>query len=197
MRIGILGGTYDPIHNGHLAIGQRVAAQCSLDQVVLIPSNVPPHRPAPQVTPQQRLAMCTLAAATDPLFRVSDIELQRSGPSYTYDTLLALAAPQSTLFLILGADAAALLPQWYRAAEIGFLCELVIVDRPGSTCDTDPIVAAIPAFRGTIHRVTDNKLDVSSSAIRDRLRDGGDVQDMIPPAVAAYIAAHGLYRSTL
>lgn len=196
MRIGILGGTYDPIHNGHLAIGQRVAAQCGLERIVLIPSNVPPHRPAPHASPAQRLAMCVLAAATDPLFTVSDIELQRTGPSYTYDTLVALSNAHDTLLLILGADAAALLPQWHRASELGFLCELVIVDRPGSVCDTAPILAAIPAFAGHIHRVTDNKLTVSSSEIRTRLASGAALDDMIPATVAAYIADHGLYRSS-
>ncbi|MFM2032108.1 MAG: nicotinic acid mononucleotide adenylyltransferase [Chloroflexota bacterium] len=197
MRIGILGGTFDPIHNGHLAIGRRVAAQCQLDRIILIPSSVPPHRPAPHADATQRAALCRLAADADPLYSVSDIELTRSGPSYTYDTLAALATPSDTLFLILGGDAAALLPQWYRAAELGFLCELVVVDRPGSACDTAAIETAIPAFAGHIHRVTDNKLTVSSSEIRARLARGAAVDEMIPPAVADYIATEGLYRSTV
>ena len=143
MRIGILGGTYDPIHNGHLHIGRQVATQLGLAQILLIPSRTPPHRAAPQASSLQRLTMCTLAAGADSLFRVSDIELQRTGPSYTIDTLEALATPDTQLTLILGADAAALLPQWYRAADLGTLCELAVVNRPGSTCDDAAITRAI------------------------------------------------------
>ena len=195
MRIGILGGTYDPIHNGHLHIGRQVATQLGLVQILLIPSRTPPHRAAPQASSQQRLAMCTLAAGADPLFRVSDIELQRTGPSYTIDTLEALATHDTQLTLILGADAAALLPQWDRAADLGALCELAVVNRPGTTCDDAAITRAIPAFVGHMQKVVAPACDISSSRIRQRCAASLPIDDLVPPAVANYIAQHGLYRS--
>jgi nicotinate-nucleotide adenylyltransferase len=195
MRIGILGGTYDPIHNGHLHIGRQVAAQLGLAQILLIPSRTPPHRAAPLASSQQRLAMCTLAAGADPLFRVSDIELQRTGPSYTIDTLEALATPDTQLTLILGADAAALLPQWYRAADLGAHSELAVVNRPGSTCDDAAITRAIPSFGGRLHMIVAPAYDISSSVIRQRCVASLPIDDLVPPPVADYIAQHGLYRS--
>jgi nicotinate-nucleotide adenylyltransferase len=195
MRIGILGGTYDPIHNGHLHIGRQVAAQLGLAQILLIPSRTPPHRAAPLASSQQRLAMCTLAAGADPLFRVSDIELQRSGPSYTIDTLEALATPDTQLTLILGADAAALLPQWYRAADLGAHSELAVINRPGSTCDDAAITRAIPSFGGRLHMIVAPAYDISSSVIRQRCVASLPIDDLVPPPVADYIAQHGLYRS--
>jgi nicotinate-nucleotide adenylyltransferase len=195
MRIGILGGTYDPIHNGHLHIGRQVAAQLGLAQILLIPSRTPPHRAAPLASSQQRLAMCTLAAGADPLFRVSDIELQRTGPSYTIDTLEALATPDAQLTLILGADAAALLPQWYRAADLGAHSELAVINRPGSTCDDAAITRAIPSFGGRLHMIVAPAYDISSSVIRQRCVASLPIDDLVPPPVADYIAQHGLYRS--
>lgn len=195
MRIGILGGTYDPIHNGHIHIGQHVADQLGLTQILLIPSRTPPHRPAPQATSQQRMAMCQLAAPGDPRFGVSDIELRRSGPSYTIDTLEALAYEAATLLLILGADAAALLPQWYRAPDLGRVCELVVVNRPGTAIDSTPIVTAIPTLAGRVHTIHAPEYDVSSSMVRQRCAAGQSITDLVPPRVAEYIAHHGLYRS--
>ena len=195
MRIGILGGTYDPIHNGHLHIGRQVAEQLGLAQILLIPSRTPPHRPAPQATSQQRIAMCALAAATDPRFQVSDVELLRTGPSYTIDTLESLARPDTSLMLILGADAAALLPQWYRAADLGDVCELVVVNRSGAAIALDPIRTAIPSFAGRIHTVSAPAYDVSSSLLRQRCTAGLPISDLVPPRVADYIAQNGLYRS--
>jgi nicotinate-nucleotide adenylyltransferase len=196
MRIGILGGTYDPIHNGHLHIGKQVAEQLGLAQILLIPSRTPPHRPAPQATSQQRLAMCALAAATDARFQVSDVELLRTGPSYTIDTLESLARPGTTLLLILGADAAALLPQWYRAADVGDVCELVVVNRSGAAIALDPIRSAIPSFVDRIHTISAPAYDVSSSLLRQRCAAGLPIGDLVPPRVADYIAQNGLYRST-
>lgn len=195
MRIGILGGTYDPIHNGHIHIGQHVAEQLGLTQIILIPSRTPPHRPTPQATSQQRIAMCKLAASRDLRFGVSDIELQRTGPSYTIDTLEALAQPETTLLLILGADAAALLPQWYRAPDLGRVCELVVVNRPGTAIDCTPIVTAIPTLVGRVHTVHAPEYDVSSSMVRQRCAARQPISDLVPPQVAEYIAHHGLYRS--
>jgi nicotinate-nucleotide adenylyltransferase len=139
--------------------------------------------------------MCTLAAGADPLFRVSDIELQRTGPSYTIDTLEALATPDTQLTLILGADAAALLPQWYRAADLGAHSELAVINRPGSTCDDAAITRAIPSFGGRLHMIVAPAYDISSSVIRQRCVASLPIDDLVPPPVADYIAQHGLYRS--
>jgi nicotinate-nucleotide adenylyltransferase len=195
MHIGIFGGTFDPIHRGHVAIAQTAMAHLRLDQLILIPSNTPPHRPAPQATPQQRLAMCQLVDESIPHTRVSDVELQRTGPSYTIDTLRALTQPHQRLTLILGADAALLLPQWYQADQLTTYADIAIMTRVGTTIDTDALIAQLPSLAGHVHLIPWPGMDVSSTAIRQRCASNQPIDDLVTPAVAAYIAHHGLYRS--
>ena len=185
MKTGILGGTFDPIHLGHLAAA-RAAMDCAhLDRVLLVPTGVPPHRPPTVADADDRLEMCRLAVAGEKRFEVSDLELRRPGPSYTVDTLRELhrSYPGEELFLVLGWDAARLLETWHEPAEVRRLARVVVVTRPGS---------GAPATTTEIlcERPTPN---ISGSELRRAIARGDDVSDRLPGAVAAYIAQRGLY----
>lgn len=195
MHTGILGGTFDPIHRGHVAIARTAMAHLRLDQLILIPSNTPPHRPAPHATPHQRLAMCQLVDEIIPQTQVSDIELQRTGPSYTIDTLRALAQPHQRLTLILGADAAVLLPQWYQADQLTTYADIAIMTRVGTAVDIDDLIRRLPSLADHVHLIAWPGMDVSSTTIRRRIAANQPIDDLVTPAVATYIAHHGLYRS--
>lgn len=185
MRIGVLGGTFDPIHLGHLAAA-RAAMECArLDRVLFVPTGVPPHRPAAAAGAEQRMEMARLATRGEPRFEVSDVEVRRGGVSYTVDTLRELRRlhPHDELFLILGWDAAKLLPSWHEPDEVRRLASIVIVTRPRS----GPVS---PAHDILCERPTP---DISGSALRRALQDGEKVTDRVPEAVAEYIATHGLY----
>jgi nicotinate-nucleotide adenylyltransferase len=185
MRIGILGGTFDPIHLGHLAAA-KAAMECGdLDRVLFVPSATPPHRRPAVADSAQRIEMVRLATAGEPKFVVSDIEVRRGDVSYTVDTLRELKElyPDDDLVLILGWDAAKLLSTWHQPEEVRRLASILIVTRPGSgkpagTSDT------------VCERPTPN---ISGSAVRRAIAAGEDVSDRLPPAVAEYIANHRLY----
>lgn len=186
MRIGILGGTFDPIHLGHLAAA-RAAMECAnLDRVIVVPTGVPPHRPPAVAGAQDRLEMSRLATAGDERFEVSDIELRRKGSSYTVETLRELRAlhPHDELFLILGWDAAKLIHTWHEPEEVRRLARVIVVTRPGSGVPSTT-KAEILCERPTP--------DISGSALRRSLAAGEPVEDRLPPAVESYIARNKLY----
>ena len=195
MRIGILGGTFDPIHLGHLAAA-RAAIDCAgLDRVLLIPTGQPPHRSAAVADARQRLEMCRLAIDDDSTFEVSDLEVRRGGISYTADTLTELRRiyPTAELFLILGWDAARLFATWRVPDEISRLATVVVVSRPGSgTPDAAALKAAgLDAARVILcPRATP---DISGSALRRAIAQGEPVGDRLPAAVEGYIAKNRLY----
>ncbi len=193
MRIGILGGTFDPIHNGHLAIAHTVLAQQVVDRICFIPNRTPPHKPAPHAAEHHRVAMLTCALADTPAYHWSDIELRRTGPSYTIDTLRALAQPHQRLILILGSDAATLLPQWYQAAQLGEYCDVAVLSRIGSAFAPHIVTQALPNLH--VHLIEWAGIDVSSSDIRMRCHHNQSIEHLVPHAVATYIAHHHLYRS--
>ena len=181
----MLGGAFDPIHLGHLAAA-RAAMDCEhLDRVLFVPTGVPPHRPATAADAQQRIEMVRLAIDDEKGFQVSDIEVRRKGVSYTVDTLRELRRlyPDDELFLILGWDAAKLFTSWHEPDEVRRLASLLIVTRPGSGA---PIgTSDIVCERPTPH--------ISASELRRVIASGERVTDMVPEAVAAYIAEHRLY----
>lgn len=181
----MLGGTFDPIHLGHLAAAHAAMECADLDRVLLIPTGVPPHRPPTVADAGDRLEMCRLAIAGEKRFEASDLELRREGRSYTVDTLRELHRlfPEDELFLILGWDAARLMDSWHEPDEVLRLATLVVVTRPGS---------GEPAVRVGIlcERPTPN---ISGSELRRAIARGEDVADRLPGAVADYIASHGLY----
>ena len=194
MKVGVLGGTFDPIHLGHLAAA-RAAMDCAgLDTVLFVPTGTPPHRGAAVAGAKQRVEMCRLAIAGEERFDVSDIEVTRSGASYTVDTLKALskARPGDDLFLILGWDAARLFKTWHEPREVQRLATVVVVTRPGSGDVTQDALqsAGLPAASIICERVTP---DISGSALRRAIAGGESVADRLPAAVSDYVAANHLY----
>ncbi len=197
-RIGIYGGTFDPIHIGHLAIAEESRHALDLDYVIFVPASRQPLKADFQgALPAQRLAMVGLACAGNPQFIASDIDLRRPPPSYTVDTLAALRAetdPADDLVFILGTDAARDFPRWYRAAEMLRLVRLAIVGRPGYHLNVAQLEADLPGIGERCTLITGPRLDVSSSELRARLVSNRPTRYQIPDPVLAYIAAHGLYR---
>ena len=194
--IGILGGTFDPIHVGHLAAA-RAAMDCAhLDRVLFVPSAQPPHRAAASAAAEDRLAMARLAVEGEADFEVSDVEVTRGGKSYTVDTLSQLhrTYPGDELFLILGWDAARLFRSWREPDHVSKLASVVIVARPGTDAAQTSGLAAtgIPPARVIECKV--RTPDVSSSDLRLALAAGESVAGKLPLAVERYIASRGLYR---
>ena len=217
-RLGILGGTFDPIHVGHLDAADAARAALSLDQILLVPALDPPHRPVdPRATMYQRFALVSLAAADRPAYRVSDMELLRQGPSYTADTLRSLHAQgwrASQLFFILGTDAFAEIATWHDFPSILDLAHFVVIARPGTTIDM--AVARTPELRARmcigetqedgvprntaidgrstrIFLVEADTRGVSSTQVRERLAAAQPIDDLVPAAVARHILKHHLY----
>jgi nicotinate-nucleotide adenylyltransferase len=194
-RVGIMGGTFDPIHVGHLAAA-RAAMDCArLDRVVFIPSSQPPHRAAAAAPVEDRIEMVRLAVQGEARFEVSDTEVRRGGTSYTVDTLSELHAnrPGDELFLILGWDAARLFSSWHEPGRVSRLASVVIVARPGLEAPKSFELAGtgLPPARVVECMVTTP--DVSGSELRRALAAGESVAGKLPPDVERYIAAHHLY----
>jgi nicotinate-nucleotide adenylyltransferase len=197
MRLGVLGGTFDPMHNGHVAAAEAAVDCANLDEVVFVPTGNPPHRPPAEASPLQRLEMCRLATADDPRFAVSDIEVTRDGPSYTLDTLWALrgANPHAELFLVLGWDAASQLRSWYRPDEVLAIAPIVVVSRPGRNAPAEADIRSAGLDPARILLCPRTTPSVSGSEIRRAIAAGKSVAGMVPPAVERYITAHHLYRA--
>ena len=210
-RIGLFGGTFDPIHIGHLRSALEVAEQLGLDELRLIPGARPPHRNAPQVSAQQRLEMVRWAVEGVEYLRVDDIEFRRERPSYTIETLEALRrdmGPHVQLLLMLGWDAFCGLPGWHRWTELLDHCHILVLQRPDADseppqalCDliaartqSDPQALSGPA--GQITYIWQTPLAVSATQIRGLLAAGKSVRFLVPDAVMNYIETYGLYRAT-
>lgn len=213
--IGILGGTFDPIHAAHLRLAEEVAEACRLEFVRFIPAAVPPHRATPLVTPDDRLQMTRLAIADNPRFTCDDCELNRSGPSYTFDTLTELRrefGATRPICVILGADAFLDLATWHRWHDLFALAHLAVAHRPGFPVDSwaarmpQPLAREYEARRlmqplathwapaGGIATIAITPLDISATRIRDGLRVGRSQRYLIPDSVLDYIQARGLYK---
>jgi len=184
MRIGILGGSFDPIHHGHLILARAAKEELRLDRVLFIPANKSPHktdsRPA---TAEDRLKMVELAIAGEEGFGASDIELRRPAPSYTVDTIRELrnSHPQDEFVLLIGADNVATFETWREPDEIRRLARIAVLDRAGSAAAHDwPVVQRL--------------VDVSSTDIRSRVAAGRSIRYLTPDAVCDYIHGHRLYR---
>ena len=194
--IGIMGGTFDPIHIGHLAIGEEAREALSLDGVLFVPAGEPPHKPAGSVTPvAHRVAMVELAIADNPAFDLSRIEVERAGPSYTVDTVEALAGDADDLVLILSVETFAELPTWHEPERLFEAARIAVVPREGYPAP-DPAWLA-EAFPGRESRVTyleGPRLGLSSTAIRARVAAGRSIRYLVPDMVGAYIAENQLYR---
>jgi len=209
-RIGILGGTFDPVHIGHLRSALEVAEFMALDELRLLPNARPPHRDTPQVAAQDRLAMVRRAVEGVAGLSVDDRELLRDTPSYTLDTLESLRAElgaSDQLFLLMGWDAFCGLPGWHRWDELLKHCHILVLQRPdadveppdelrnllAARSESDPTAMSGPA--GNISFVWQTPLSVSATQIRQLLASGKSVRFLVPDAVLAYIETHGLYRA--
>jgi nicotinate-nucleotide adenylyltransferase len=197
MRLGVLGGTSDPMHNGHVAAGEAAVECAGLDEVVFVPTGNPPHRPPAEASPAQRLEMCRLATADEPQLSVSDVEVQREGPSFTLDTLLALrgANPHAELFLVLGWDAASQFRSWHKPDEVLAIAPIVVVSRPGRNAPGDADLRTAGLDPARIILCARTTPSVSGSEIRRAIAAGKSISGMVPEAVERYIAAHHLYRA--
>lgn len=193
MRLGLFGGTFDPIHVGHLILAEQCREACGLDQVWFVVANEPPHkRGIKRTAVHHRLEMARLAAAGNPGFAVSEIEADRTGPSYSVDTLAQVQAdrPADELFFLIGGDSLVDLPTWREPDRIARTASIVVVNRPGSQAE----VPDLGPDAQPILTVTIPPIGVSSSDLRRRLGEGRSVRYMVPSGVAAYIEAHKLYR---
>jgi len=197
MRVGVVGGTFDPIHLGHIALAEAAADCAALDHVLLVPAAEPPHRPPAFAPAADRLAMSRIAAAGHPRLRVSDVELRRAGPSYTVDTLRELARerPGDELHLVLGWDAAREVSAWREPAAVMRLARLVVVPRPGHPPPRpgDLPAAGIDPARTLICDVVTP--DVESRDIRRMIERGESLAGLLDPAVEAYVRSHRLYAA--
>jgi nicotinate-nucleotide adenylyltransferase len=195
-RIGILGGTFDPIHLGHLEAASAAARALSLDRILLLPARTPPHRSAePRASVFHRFAMAALAAAEREM-TVSDLELRRDGPSYTALTLEALhrdGFTPSQLYFITGSDAFAEVNTWYDYPRILQLANFVVMSRPGAPRPAELISLITGPNAPTLHSVEADTPDVSSTEIRRRVGAGESIDGLVPSSVAGHIRRHRLY----
>ncbi len=207
--IGILGGTFDPVHFGHLRPALDVAEQLQLDRIHLIPSARPPHREQPQATPEQRLTMLQLAVKNNPQFVVDDRELHREGNSYTVDTLLSLREefPDSPLYLMLGTDAFAHIQTWHRWDELLDLAHIVVMQRPDEALDMSKELEEWyqqhlidnndgNELSGKIWPVEVTQLAISATDIRNKVANEVNPQFLLPDAVIQLIGMLGLYKKS-
>jgi nicotinate-nucleotide adenylyltransferase len=207
-RIGILGGTFNPPHLGHLAVARHALAELGLDRVVLMPAGSPLHKPAAaDPGPRHRLEMCRLAVRGEDALSACALEVERSGPSYTVDTLRAIHAshPDAELTFIVGADTAATLASWRAPAELLALARLAVASRSGS--DRDRVLDTVAGLAGPqadererlalsshVDFLAMDTIEVSSSGVRARAAGSQPLDGLVDPGVARYIAEHELYR---
>jgi nicotinate-nucleotide adenylyltransferase len=199
MNIGILGGTFDPVHIGHLAVADEAASRLGLAEVLFMPAGKPWLKADARILPaEHRLKMVKLAITGKPCFKLSTIEVEREGPTYTVDTITELrrqfGAGDELLFII-GWDNLADLARWRQPERLISMCRLVAVPRVGYPVpDFDSLEAAIPGLSQRVIILDKPEIDVSASVIRERVRRGLSINHLVPEAVARYITEQGLYR---
>lgn len=184
--VGVLGGSFDPVHNAHLAIARTALAELGLSKVLWIPSGTPPHRAAPIAPAAHRAAMVRLAIAGEPRFVLDEREIGKTSPGYTVETLENLRAqtgPQADLVLLIGADQYARLDTWHRWKDLFAFARIAVFARPGYSLEPAESVTVVPM----------NSLDISSTSIRQRIAAGESARGLLPDAVLDYIETNRLY----
>jgi len=200
-RIGVLGGSFDPVHNGHLVIARQAIQKHDLPCVLFVPNNIPPHKGARAVAPiEHRLEMVRLAIAGEDRFELSTIELERAGPSYSYTTVLELKRryPGAEILFIVGSDCLYELDSWYRARELAEAVRFVVVAREASLAEPLRAVSAFLPER-TLERiradaVAIDPVEISSTHVRQQAAAGRSIRGLVPEPVRDYIERKGLYR---
>lgn len=198
MRVGLFGGTFDPVHLGHLILAEQCREQCDLDEVWFLPSGSPPHKPAAAISEgRHRTEMLRLALAGHASFRVSEMELTREGPTYTVDTLTAISEqhPDWELFFLIGGDSLSDLPTWRQPQRILQLATIVAANRGDRPLpDATELLPELAAAAGDrIRLVAMPGVDLSATDLRRRVRSGRSIRYLVPRAVEVYIQEHGLY----
>lgn len=196
LRLGVIGGTFDPIHWVHLRMAEEARIRFDLEKVLFIPAGQPPHKPeCPASDAEHRYAMTLLATSANPAFEVSRIEIEREGPSYTVDTLLALRevyGAEAGIHFMIGADEALDLPRWHEAEKLPGLARFLVAPRPGF--DLAELKQQLPArFYEAIDFLPMQPIDISATDIRSRVASGRSIKYLVPDCVEAYIRKHGLY----
>ena len=199
MRLGIHGGTFDPIHFGHLLAAEVTRETLRFDQVLFAPAGEPPHKQGQSVLPvMHRQAMIRLAIQDNPAFAFSTVDIDRPGPHYSVDTVRLLREEWGTeaeeTFFIMGADSLAHLLSWHQPERIIELCRLAVVARPGYRPDLAELESTLPGLSRRVDWVEMPVLGISSSDLQRRVREGCSIRYQVPAAVARYIAEHGLYK---
>ena len=195
-RIGVMGGTFDPIHHGHLVTAEEARWQFGLDRVVFVPTGQPWQKPVGVSPAEDRYQMTVIATASNPTFTVSRLEIDYQGPTYTVDTLRRLRAEQpegTRLLFITGADAVLQILTWREPDQVLALAEFIAATRPGF--DLERLIGQVPGAAGRVHRIEIPALAISSSDLRSRVARGAPVQYLVPDEVARYIHDHALYQS--
>lgn len=198
MRIGILGGTFDPIHYGHLVAGEEARRALGLERVLFVPASRPPHKLDYRVSPSKlRVEMVRLAIADNPAFELSTVDIDRSGYSYTVDTIALLQqqlGAEVELFFILGEDALADLPTWHQPEKLLQVCQLIAVNRPGyHSFSLRLLERQLPGVENRVHPVRIPELAIWSTELRARVASGLSIRYLVPDAVHAFIYEQGLY----
>lgn len=202
-KMALFGGSFDPIHFGHLIVARSVAEQLGLDRVIFLPSATPPHKEASELTPaDHRAAMVRLAVDGEPLFDVSDYDLTRDGPTYTVRTVAHFQqqlGPASALHWIIGGDSLAELASWYQVGDLVDRCRIITAARPGWE---KPDLAVLRRLVGDARSakvesgiLETPRIDISSTVIRARVRAGRSIRYLVPEPVRAYIHEQQLYQS--
>ena len=219
MRLGLLGGTFNPVHNGHLAIARQTREALALDRVLFIPTNDPPHKPYQSLAPaKDRYEMVRLAIGSDPMLAISDVELRRSGKSYSVDTVRLLQqdyGAQAQLYFLIGLDAFLDFPTWREPDTLLTLCSFIVISRPGLSFQTLSTLPLLPPLSqqslldldgGRITKLTVQTgtqsltclrlppTDISASAIRSKIRQHAPTANLLPPSVESYILQHHIYE---
>ena len=194
-RIGLLGGTFDPIHLGHLIIASEIYHRMKLDEIRFIVAPRPPHKNGIQASDADRISMVNAAIAADPRFVIDLIEFERSGPSYTIDTLRSFRerAPHDDIFFIMGEDSLRDFPTWDAPEGIVEIARIAVATRPGVSVDLESIFRTIPTARGRISIVATPEVAISSTAIRKRLHEGVPITYLVPTPVEEQIKQQRLY----
>jgi len=195
-RLGVIGGTFDPPHYGHLVLAENGCVQLGLERVLFVLAGQPPHKPNRPITPvHHRLAMVEAAIAGEPAFALSRVDLDRPGPHYTVETLALLRQeyPEAALFFLIGGDSLADFPAWYDSAGIVRQARLAVMQRPGYEPDLAKLERAVPGIRERLVWLDAPYLDIAASDLRRRAREGLPLRYLLPPPVEAYIRERRLY----